>query len=177
MNKNVAKTVVLAFCAAFSLQAAAAIYECGDGRYSNKPGPGCRNADLPKIGSYSNSRPPVERAPVAEAESRSQRAAAPVRTPTAAQRAAYQAPPAAPVVAPQPSSRSNSGRRMILEQELANERNALSAAQKALTESRTLPRGSGAAYAAYQARINSLQSDVLDRQQNIQALQRELSRM
>ena len=66
---------------------------------------------------------------------------------------------------------------MILEQELANERRALATAQRALTESRTMPKGDGAAYQAHQARVSSLQSDVLDRQQNIQALQRELSRM
>ncbi|MDO4693138.1 MAG: hypothetical protein Q4A62_00710 [Eikenella sp.] len=165
-------SVLLALGVLLSLPAAAAVYECGDGRYSNKPGPGCRSADLPKIGSYSSERPRPARQP--PAETATQRAAAPVRTP-AAQRAAYQAP-AAPVLAP-PTTRNNSGRRMILEQELANERRALADAQKALTESRTLPRGNGAAYAAHQARINSLQSDVLDRQQNIQALQRELSRM
>ncbi|EGY52092.1 hypothetical protein [Neisseria shayeganii] len=170
-------SVLLALCVLLSLPATAAVYECGDGRYSNKPGPGCRSADLPKIGSYSSERPRPVRQPQAEtaAAPAPQRAAAPVRTPAASQRAAYQAP-AAPVVAP-PTTRTNSGRRMILEQELANERRALADAQKALTESRTLPRGNGAAYAAHQARINSLQSDVLDRQQNIQALQRELSRM
>ncbi|WP_225747758.1 hypothetical protein [Eikenella sp. Marseille-P7795] len=93
------------------------------------------------------------------------------------QAAVYRAPaPAAPVAAA-PSGRTNSGRRLILEQELANERRALADAQKALTESRTLPKGDQAAYAAHQARVSSLQSDVLDRQQNIQALQRELSRM
>lgn len=181
MKKNAKKTVLLAVGLLLSLPAAAAIYECGDGRYSNKPGPGCRNADLPKIGSYTNTAPRIERNTVSSDGSsssgnNSQRTSAPVRTPTAAQRAAYQAP-AAPVVTPPPSSRSNSGRRLILEQELANERRALADAQKALTESRTLPRGNGATYAAHQARVNSLQSDVLDRQQNIQALQRELSRM
>lgn len=166
-------SALLALGILLSLPAAAAVYECGNGHYSNKPGPGCRSADLPKIGSYSSERPrPARQVQTAPGP---QRATAPVRTPAAPQRAAYQAP-AAPVVAP-PTTHTNSGRRLILEQELANERRALADAQKALTESRTLPRGNGATYAAHQARINSLQSDVLDRQQNIQALQRELSRM
>ena len=93
------------------------------------------------------------------------------------QAAVYRAPAPQPVAAAAPSGRTNSGRRMILEQELANERRALATAQRALTESRTMPKGDGAAYQAHQARVSSLQSDVLDRQQNIQALQRELSRM
>lgn len=150
-----------------ALPAQARVYECGDGRYSSKPAPGCRSADLPRIGSYSAPPKAVARAPVVR--------------PAAASNTAYRpqtaAAAATPVAAPAASPRSNNGRRMILEQELANERRALNEAQRTLTESRVLPRGNPADYAAHQARINSLQSDVLDRQQNVQALQRELSRM
>ena len=151
--------------------AAGPVYSCGNGRYSSKPAEGCHRADLPAIGSYSHFRG----SPVRESY-----AAAPVVQPRPAaagqQAAVYRAPAPQPVAAA-PSSRTNSGRRLILEQELANERRALSDAQKALNESRTLPKGGSAAYQAHQARVSSLQSDVLDRQQNIQALQRELSRM
>lgn len=153
--------------------ATAAVYDCGNGRYSSKPAAGCQPADLPRIGSYTSARPST---PVRIASTEAPRA-----TPaTSAQRTAYRAPAAAALPTPTPSSnpRSSNGRRMILEQELANERRALEAAQKALTEGRTLPRSNdNASYAAHQARISSLQSDVLDRQQNVQALQRELSRM
>ncbi len=159
------KTTLLTIFALSCLSAAAGpVYSCGNGSYSSKPGPGCQRADLPTIGRYSAVRPRPAPAPVAAAP--------------APQRAAvYRAPAPQPVAAAAPSGRTNSGRRMILEQELANERRALATAQRALTESRTMPKGDGATYQAHQARVSSLQSDVLDRQQNIQALQRELSRM
>ena len=154
------KTTLLTIFVLSCLSAAAGpVYSCGNGSYSSKPGPGCQRADLPTIGRYSAARPRPAPAP------------APVAAAPAPQRAAVGSQQAAP------SSRTNSGRRMILEQELANERRALATAQRALTESRTMPKGDGAAYQAHQARVSSLQSDVLDRQQNIQALQRELSRM
>ena len=161
------KTTLLTIFALSCLSAAAGpVYSCGNGSYSSKPGPGCQRADLPTIGRYSAARPRPAPAP------------APQRAAVGSQQAAvYHAPTPQPVAAAAPSSRTNSGRRMILEQELANERRALATAQRALTESRTMPKGDGAAYQAHQARVSSLQSDVLDRQQNIQALQRELSRM
>lgn len=166
------KTTLLTIFALSCLSAAAGpVYSCGNGSYSSKPGPGCQRADLPTIGRYSAARPRPAPAPVAAAP-------APQRAAVGNQQAAvYHAPAPQPVAAATPSSRTNSGRRMILEQELANERRALATAQRALTESRTMPKGDGAAYQAHQARVSSLQSDVLDRQQNIQALQRELSRM
>ncbi|WP_167738601.1 hypothetical protein [Eikenella exigua] len=162
------KTTLLTIFALSCLSAAAGpVYSCGNGSYSSKPGPGCHRADLPTIGRYSAARPRPTPAPI------------PQRTASASsqQAAVYRAPAPQPVAAAASSSRTNSGRRMILEQELANERRALATAQRALTESRTMPKGDGAAYQAHQARVSSLQSDVLDRQQNIQALQRELSRM
>ena len=166
MKKPTLLTIVALSCLS---AAAGPVYSCGNGSYSSKPGPGCQRADLPTIGRYSAARP--RPAPVAAAP-------APQRTAVGSQQAAvYHAPTPQPVAAAAPSSRTNSGRRMILEQELANERRALATAQRALTESRTMPKGDGAAYQAHQARVSSLQSDVLDRQQNIQALQRELSRM
>ena len=55
----------------------------------------------------------------------------------------------------------------MLQTELTNERKALAEAQQALNRSRT---GKG-------SDTTALQNVVFDRQQNIQALQRELSRM
>ncbi len=167
------KSSLLTIFALTCLSAAAApVYNCGNGSYSNKPGPGCQRADLPAIGRYTAARPrPAPQPTIAAAAPAQPRASAGSQQP-----AVYRAPAPTPVAAA-PSGRTNSGRRLILEQELANERRALADAQKALTESRTLPKGDGAAYAAHQARVSNLQSDVLDRQQNIQALQRELSRM
>ena len=80
----------------------------------------------------------------------------------------------APEVAatPAPKSSGSTSRRSILETELSNERKALGEAQKSLAQARVAKGGH-----VNQQEINSLQSAVLDRQQNIQALQRELSRM
>lgn len=66
----------------------------------------------------------------------------------------------------------NNSRRSILEAELSNERKALTEAQKMLSQARLAKGGN-----INHQEINALQSNVLDRQQNIQALQRELGRM
>lgn len=71
-----------------------------------------------------------------------------------------------------PKVSSTGGRRAILEQELTNERQALANEQKALAAARTAKGGN-----VDQQHISRLQGSVLDRQQNIQALQRELSRI
>ena len=73
---------------------------------------------------------------------------------------------------PVPKSSGSTSRRSILETELSNERKALGEAQKSLAQARVAKGGR-----VNQQEITSLQSAVLDRQQNIQALQRELSRM
>ena len=110
-------------------------------------------------------------------------AAANVAAPARARTVAHQAAPSVPrpaaaampaVAAPRMSTARSSGRRTILEQELNNERTALAAAQQALVSGRA---ANGQGDAAHQARVRQLESAVLDRQQNIQALQRELSRM
>ena len=81
--------------------------------------------------------------------------------------------PAMPAALKLSSARAN-GRRTILEQELNNERNALAQAKQNLADGRIVK---GANDTNRDARIRQLESAVLDRQQNIQALQRELSRM
>ena len=67
---------------------------------------------------------------------------------------------------PKPSG--SSGRRTILEQELANEQQALASAQNELSAARAQKN---------QNRASQLTANIQDRRQNIQALQRELSRM
>ena len=82
---------------------------------------------------------------------------APVRT------ASETAPP------PVPKSSGVNSRRSILETELSNERAALADAKKQLSQARTAKGGS-----VNQQAISTLQGAVLDREKNIQALQREL---
>ena len=146
------------------------IYTCtANGRvtYTTKPSGNCHSADLPPIGRYSSLRydaPQARSEPAAPApaKSRTAKAAAPRNVQTAA----------APVVPAAPKAASSNGRRAILQQELANERQALSSDQQALTSARTAQGGS-----VNQQLVHRLQGSVLDRQQNIQALQRELARM
>ena len=146
------------------------IYTCtANGRvtYTTKPSGNCHGADLPPIGRYSSLRydaPQARSEPAAPApaKSRTAKAAAPRNVQTAA----------APVVPAAPKAAGSSGRRAILQQELANERQALSSDQQALTSARTAQGGS-----VNQQLVHRLQGSVLDRQQNIQALQRELARM
>lgn len=179
------------------------IYEC-NGTYTDKPSANCRSngsADLPEIGHYTSApAPKVRLAPVVQAQAadngmadapvkaapsnfRSAVAHAPAPVRQNIQKASYTPPsnpmpspsaisaaPAAPATA-KPSG--SSGRRMILEQELNNERRALAEAQAALIRARAVKVG----MAVNQQQVSSLQSSVQDRQQNIQALQRELGRM
>ena len=146
------------------------IYTCtANGRvtYTTKPSGNGHSADLPPIGRYSSLRydaPQARSEPAAPApaKNRTAKAAAPRNVQTAA----------APVVPAAPKAASSNGRRAILQQELANERQALSSDQQALTSARTAQGGS-----VKQQLVHRLQGSVLDRQQNIQALQRELARM
>lgn len=97
---------------------------------------------------------------------------------TAGQVVKYKAPvktvskPAKSNTPPPQQAPSNNSRRSILETELSNERKALVEAQKMLSQARLAKGGN-----INHQEINALQSNVLDRQQNIQALQRELGRM
>ena len=135
--------------------------------HTTKPSGNCHSADLPPIGRYSSLRydaPQARSEPAAPApaKNRTAKAAAPRNVQTAA----------APVVPAAPKAAGSNGRRAILQQELANERQALSSDQQALTSARTAQGGS-----VNQQLVHRLQGSVLDRQQNIQALQRELARM
>ncbi len=169
------KTAPLRFISlitAFSISTAAIaeVYSCGPGCYTSNPKESKGKANLGnKIGSYrithnkqtdSGSRNKAEHTAKAPSAPRPNTTAAPAQ--------------AAPLPLAQSNTARNEGRRKILEQELANERAALANAQKALAESRIV---NGTSDAAHQNQIRRLENTVLDRQQNIQALQKELGRM
>ncbi|QEY26701.1 hypothetical protein [Neisseria zalophi] len=156
--------------------ASAKIYTCvvnGEVIYTSRNAGNCTTADLPPIGNYSSSRydeprnysrktvqePKEHQTAKAHTPKVKRAAAAPVKF----------SPPSGSAV---PKTSSANSRRNILEQELANERKALSEAQQSLNLARTAKNGS-----INQQQITQLQGNVLDRQQNIQALQRELGRM
>ena len=172
-------TLSLLPLAVFNSQAhAAKIYTCevnGSIVYTSRPSGNCQAVnDLPIVGKYSSSRydAPVSDAPTSQtAPAKSKNTAAksnhkvtpkpaPVRT------ASETAPP------PVPKSSGVNSRRSILETELSNERAALADAKKQLSQARTAKGGS-----VNQQAISTLQGAVLDREKNIQALQRELGRM
>ena len=163
----------LAFAALPAVQAK--VYTCivnGEVVYTASPKGNCQQAQLQPIGSYSNNNAAYRNA--------TPKATAPARTPSVSSRPGSNTATAAPAAATNTAAVPKGGdstRRNILEQELANERNALSAAQKALTDGRAMKAADKNQYAQYQERVRQLESAVLDRQQNVQALQRELSRM
>lgn len=172
---------LLMFAAASGAQASSKIYTCtvnGEVVYTSRPSGNCHSADLPTIGKYSSTRydaPALEMPePAAEAPSKRAGNAKPAPKNTAKANPAPAPIRPAPEVAatPAPKSSGSTSRRSILETELSNERKALGEAQKSLAQARVAKGGH-----VNQQEINSLQSAVLDRQQNIQALQRELSRM
>jgi len=172
---------LLMFAAASGAQASSKIYTCtvnGEVVYTSRPSGNCHSADLPTIGIYSSTRydaPALEMPePAAEAPSKRAGNAKPAPKNTAKANPAPAPIRPAPEVAatPAPKSSGSTSRRSILETELSNERKALGEAQKSLAQARVAKGGH-----VNQQEINSLQSAVLDRQQNIQALQRELSRM
>ncbi|HFC8542948.1 hypothetical protein [Neisseria weaveri] len=147
---------------------ASKIYECTvNGRtvYTSKLSGNCRSADLPSIGSYSSSND------YAVKESHQPKTEKP-KNKTANQAAAKASQPAGVQAAPVVPVKNAGGRKAILEQELSNERQALKSAEQSLQNARAAKDGT-----VNRELIHQLQSSVLDRQQNIQALQRELGRM
>lgn len=173
---------LLMFAAVSGAQASPKIYTCtvnGEVIYTSRPSGNCHSADLPTIGKYSNAPydaaavfPPSE--PVEEPVKKADIVVKPAPKNTVRVKPKVTPIRPAPIVAasPVPRSSGSSSRRSILETELSNERKALGEAQKSLAQARIAKGGR-----VNQQEITSLQSAVLDRQQNIQALQRELSRM
>lgn len=176
--------IVLTVAIAASPALDAKTYSCGEGCYTDNSKASKGRAKLgQQIGYYTSTKTSKATEIVAKNESSNKVAAAPAAKPTvSAPRAVQvsrrsvpltQVASAAPA-APRTTAKA-SGRRSILEQELNNERNALAQAQKALADGRVVL--GAAADANHQSKVRQLESAVLDRQQNIQALQRELSRM
>ena len=189
MNKTHILNVVILMSTTFSWVGeaqASRIYECyigGVKTYVSKPAGNCEsldNRELSKhLGLYTSiapkSSPAVLSVEANERSSQPKRVAPKNQTANNQVRSApVRSAPALQAAAPAPtmpvSNRpaGSSGRRIILEQELANERNALSSVQNELNTARSQ---------GNQARASQLANSVQDRQQNIQALQRELSRM
>lgn len=178
--KKLSGLYILAILSAGTLPTAyaAKIYTCvinGQTVYTSKAGRNCYSADLPPIGRYSASRYDAPSVRSAESQQASKntnqntaKAKQPIAVPVKRTQTASQTVP----VPTAPKVSSTGGRRAILEQELANERQALANEQKALAAARTAKGGN-----IDQQHISRLQGSVLDRQQNIQALQRELSRI
>lgn len=145
---------------------AAKIYTCtadGETIYTTKPSKSCHSADLPPIGSYSSDHYIPSHTSVSSNSEPAVKHKAPVKTVSK---------PIKPNTPPPQQAPVNNSRRSILEAELSNERKALTEAQKMLSQARLAKGGN-----INHQEINALQSNVLDRQQNIQALQRELGRM
>lgn len=178
---------ILTLAAAVSPMLDAKVYSCGPGCYSDKAKGSKGYANLGKqLGSYSVVKPktaedtPAVAATAPEVKPDNLAARTRPARPVAVKRSKTPYAAAVPAVAVSrpkavPMKTGGSGRRTILEQELNNERNALANAQKALAEGRVVV--GGKSDAEHQSRVRRLESAVLDRQQNIQALQRELSRM
>lgn len=179
--KQIAKQPILAcLLAALPLLATAApVYECTIGGvtvYTSKRAGACRSPDLPQIGRYTSAPAPrvsqdelaaatgAAKPAAAAAKPAAARSSAPIRSAPSYQQAALQQSVPAPAATPKTSS----GRRSILEQELANERKALASEQNELSVARAQ---------GNHARAVQLANGLQDRQQNIRALQAELSRM
>lgn len=172
---------VLMYAAVSGAQASTKIYTCtinGELVYTSRPSGTCQSTDLPVIGKYSSAPydaaavfPPSEPSSD-ESAKKSANAAKPKSTAKAKPKPAPIRPAPSVAAAPTPKPSGNSSRRSILETELSNERKALSDAQKSLAQARVAKGGH-----VNRQEINTLQSAVFDRQQNIQALQRELGRM
>lgn len=175
MKPNLSHLLLAATLLTASGASASRIYTCtvnGQTVYTTRAKGNCHSADLPSIGSYSSTRyeAPVYSAP--------EPAPTPVSAPKAntgkrtGKNTAAPTRPAASSASSAPKTPANNSRRAILETELSNERKALGEAQKMLAQARVAKNGS-----VNHQEINALQSNVLDRQLNIQALQKELGRM
>ncbi|WP_434778346.1 DUF4124 domain-containing protein [Neisseria sp. Ec49-e6-T10] len=137
---------------------AAPVYRCIVGKevtFTNKPGNGCKAVNLGPISVIGTEKSPS-------------------RTTKNANNTANNNYPKESAAE---NATRNQGRRQILEAELANEQKALADAQKALTEGQAVRNGNEKNYAKYQERVQQLQNAVSDRQKNIDAIQKEISRL
>ena len=157
MNSIIKYSIIAAISAA-SLPAGAKVYECNVGGvtvYTSRPSANCHTPDLPRIGSYTSIAPRVAPPPREPAAQASAAPASPRRASMSTNRAAN-----APIRTAPPLQTADAG--------LANEQQALASAQNELSAARAQKN---------QNRASQLTANIQDRRQNIQALQRELSRM
>ncbi|MDN0084468.1 DUF4124 domain-containing protein [Crenobacter sp. SG2305] len=152
MKRLLALTALLATCVH-----AAPVYkyvdQSGNVTYTNVPVPGAQQIKLPPLQSDS-----------------------PRPTPLRPRSTSGNAASGAVQIAPSTQKQRDAGRRQILEQELSNERKALTDARQALADGQAVRNGNERNYAKYQERIQKLQDAVTEREKNIQALQQELAR-
>ncbi|WP_434778345.1 hypothetical protein [Neisseria sp. Ec49-e6-T10] len=157
MKKFVFTGIFLAFST--SAVVAAPIYRCmtsTEVTFTNKPTSGCQKVDLGPISVIGTKKFNNSNTATRTAKKRN------TTTPKTAKNTAY------PTESAAENSSRNQGRRQILEAELANERNALSKAQQALSAQN----GSKTP-----DQVKQLQNAVTDRQKNVEAIQKELSRV
>ena len=172
------KLKVLLLAAAYLLvcQPASAerVYTCnigGETVYTSHAQPSCNQADLPSIGHYSSSSYQSFGSPNIESESVSKKHRVTKRRKHLVASKTRENNGFAPVIPATRTSSAVGGRKAILEQELGNEQKALASARTALNAAHSSKLGSTP------QSINQLKADIADRQQNIQALKRELGRL
>ena len=140
-----------------------AVYECkrnGITVYTNKAGSGCGSAKLGYVGTYS-----------ADHKSYANSASYTYTPPSSSGSAKRntRSGTAAEHVQPEVQSKRDNGRLSILQRELANEQQALDSAQKNLAAGKAAKKDA--------ASLAALEGAIKDRQENISALQKEISRM
>ena len=158
------KLIALFLLSTATLTANATIYECfrgGETVYTNKSGSNCRAIQVGKIGSYSSDHKSYAKSTTATSYTPTRNSGNIVRTSrsgTTSER-----------IRPEVQSQRDNSRVGILKQELANEQQALSMAQKNLIDGKAANKDA--------ATIAALEGAIRDRQENITALQKEISRM
>ena len=159
MKKWLTFSVIAGFC----FTANATIYECfrgGETVYTNKSGSNCRAMEVGKLGTYSapKIKASSDYAPSYSSTSSSSKSSGGIvrtsRSGTSSER-----------IRPEVQSQRDSSRAGILKQELANEQQALSLAQKNLADGKAANKDA--------ATIAALEGAIRDRQENITALQKE----
>ncbi|MBR6026282.1 MAG: hypothetical protein IK065_01610 [Neisseriaceae bacterium] len=143
-----------------------AVYECkhnGVTTYTNKAGSGCSSAKLGYVGTYSADHK-------AYADSASYSYTPPSSSSSGnSPKRNTRSGTAAEHVQPEVQSKRDNGRLSILQRELANEQQALDSAQKNLAAGKAAKKDA--------ASLAALEGAIKDRQENISALQKEISRM
>lgn len=153
---------------------AATVYACYTQNgvvYTSQPQKGCQTANLPPIGKYSSAAPRMASSAPVQKKAQPTESTRKKNNPTSAHtRAQAKKKTVAVAATAAPKPQTASGRVAILQQELANEKQALAQARQALTRIQTSSPNN-------KEEMDRLNVGIADRKANIQALQRELSRM